>query len=94
MSKWVIEEDKERNCYRILTEGPVTIINGILERQWIADVFEYSIALKIVGAYNRASTVDCGNCALKFSCSFSRFCNISTQDCIHWKCCYSLEEKR
>lgn len=52
MIRWISELDSDNECYRIFTELPVMEHDGIKERQWIANVFEYSDAMEIVNAHN------------------------------------------
>ena len=52
MHKWMIETDNDRECYRILTEEFVQEHDGVPERVWIADVFDYKDALEIVNSHN------------------------------------------
>ena len=52
--KWIVVVDNKRECYRILTDGPVMEHDGVKERQWIADVFEQSDAIAITNSHNAA----------------------------------------
>ena len=51
---WIVKSDGDRECYRILTADKCIEHDGTKERQWIADVYEYSDAKNIVSLHNAA----------------------------------------
>ena len=54
LSEWIIEQDKERECFRILTKENIIFESPDEppEQQWIGDIYEFEDAQSIVYLHN------------------------------------------